>query len=143
MLTRIIAPLAIWLLPVALIPVVFSFVSLASEKVSAIVFAGYESGSTGGDGPWTLYVLLFWGAVVSSAYLTVLSVMCNLDGGEWTDTLFFAVGGVIVGFCVLVVTLFMGNPDYRVWLLLPIGACVVATVKVARKRLSASTRRTH
>ena len=136
---RALAPMAIWVPAVAFIPVVFSFVSLVSEKVSAIVFAGYESGTTSGDGPWSLYLLLFWGAVTSSAYLAVLSVVCNLDGAEWTDTLSYAVSGVIVGFSVLVIALFVGEPDYKVWLLLPCGACVVATYKVMRKRFSATT----
>lgn len=135
-LVRAFTPAAMWVPLVVLIPVVFSFVSVMSEKVSAIVFAGYESGSTSGDGPSALYILLFWGAVVSSVYLAALSVVCDLDRYEWTDALFCAVCGVVAGFCVLVGPLLPGAPAYTVWLLLPAGAGVIATTKVVRNRLS-------
>jgi len=108
----------IWLLT----PVVGSFASLLSPQIRSIVFFQTETGSTTGDGPWTLYRWLL--IVLAVAWFLSLIVRLALGPHATPRARLvngFSSTGMILGLGVVVVQVIQNWQSPMTWACVPLG----------------------
>lgn len=114
---HLVVGVGLWILT----PIVASFGTLAlGDRLQRIVFFGAETGSTSGDGPWTLYELLgkillaSW--LLSIVILQALPVSADDDG---VDT--WGIVGGLAGFAGFSYQLYAETVSASSWILVPTG----------------------
>jgi len=114
---HLVAGLGLWMLT----PIVASFGTLAlGDRLQQVVFFGAETGSTSGDGPWTLYQLL--GKILLASWalsIIILQALPVSAGDDGVDT--WGVVGGFAGFAGFAYQLYAETVSASSWILVPTG----------------------
>lgn len=105
---------------VGLTPVAASFATIAPGlgNIKPVVFFSGETGSTTGDGPWTLYSILLWcvGGCLVVAFLS--DIVLGSGPSTWPERT--AVTGALIGLAVFCYQWYLGTLQWYSWNFAPV-----------------------
>lgn len=105
---------------VGLTPVAASFATITPGlgNIKPVVFFVGETGSTTGDGPWTLYSILLWcvGGCLVVAFLS--DIVLGSGPSSWPERM--AVAGALIGLAVFCYQWYLGTLQWFSWNFAPV-----------------------